>query len=480
MINPLHAPQPSPHHDAEPLLRHEPHLPQHPVPAHRGGAGSRLPPRPPPPRRSGPGPRRPRHARPGRRLPAQDDGPPTALRPVPARRRGRTMPSPRCAGREGAPLLQYAHVLRARRGVRRRPPALAGRVRHPGVAGRAPLRRWTTSRASASTSGASGRSPASSPRPARPGSASSPTSPSASTPPAPTAGPTRTCWRPAAASARRPTSSTRPARTGACRPSCPWKLRAARYEPLIRTLRSAFDHCGRHPHRPRHGPVPPVLDAAWRRPGRGRLRALPRPTRSSTSSPSKPTRPAPSWSARTSARWRTTCASELADRSILSYRLLWFEDEPTSEVPGPAPSPPSPPTTCRRWPACGPAPTSPRRRRSALAGDGSGDAYLQRRIRETTELDDEATVDEVDRGHPPGPRASPRRSFGWRRSRTRSAWSGGRTCRARSTSDPTGASRSPNPWNASSTTRWSAGSPPRWSRVPSGREAAEEAAEAGR
>ena len=90
------------------------------------------------------------------------------------------------------------------------------------------------------------------------------TSPSASTPTAPTPGCGRTCSPAACASARRPTSSTPTARTGACRRSSRGGSRAAGYEPFVQTVRAGAAARRRAAHRPRDGPVPPVLDPAGR------------------------------------------------------------------------------------------------------------------------------------------------------------------------------------------------------------------------
>ncbi len=65
-------------------------------------------------------------------------------------------------------------------------------------------------------------------------------------------------------------------------PFVPWKLRAAAYDPFVGHGAGRPRPLRRHPHRPRHGPVPPVLDPARRRVGRRRVRALPRPASCST------------------------------------------------------------------------------------------------------------------------------------------------------------------------------------------------------
>ena len=117
-------------------------------------------------------------------------------------------------------------------------------------------------------------------------------------------------------------------------PLNPWRLRAAR----LRTRSSRSSAAGfsaRHgpAHRPRHGPVPAVLDPARWQPGRRRLRALPRRRH--------PRHPRPGERPRRRlvvgedlGTVEPVVREQMAARDILSYRLLWFEDGPAVAVPG--------------------------------------------------------------------------------------------------------------------------------------------------
>ena len=84
-------------------------------------------------------------------------------------------------------------------------------------------------------------------------------------------------------------------------PVDPWRLRAAGYEPFVRMLRIGARPRLRPAHRPRDGPVPPVLDPAGRRRPPPGCTSASRPTSCSPSSPSRASGRRGSSSARTSA-----------------------------------------------------------------------------------------------------------------------------------------------------------------------------------
>ena len=90
-------------------------------------------------------------------------------------------------------------------------------------------------------------------------------------------------------------------------PFVPWKLRAAHFDPFIKTVRAAMRGVERAARRPRHGSVPPLLDPA------GWVARRPAPTsncrraRCSTCWRSRARERARSSSVRTSARSRTRC-----------------------------------------------------------------------------------------------------------------------------------------------------------------------------
>ena len=116
-------------------------------------------------------------------------------------------------------------------------------------------------------------------------------------------------------------------------PFVPWKLRAARYEPLIRTMRAAFDHAAgiRIDHvmglfrlywlPPGVGPV----DGAYVRYAGQELLDL---------VTLEAHRAGAFVVGEDLGTVEDDVREELAERDILSYRLLWFEDEPTDAVPG--------------------------------------------------------------------------------------------------------------------------------------------------
>ena len=143
-------------------------------------------------------------------------------------------------------------------------------------------------------------------------------------------------------------------------PFVPWRLRAAHYAPFIAMVRAACRHMGglRIDHVMglfRQFWVPAggsPADGAYVRPARR--------TSCSPSSASRPRAPARSSSARTSARSSRRCATRCA-RAASSARRCGGSTPDTRALAGRPTSPRSPPTTCRRWPACGSAPTAPTR-----------------------------------------------------------------------------------------------------------------------
>lgn len=176
-------------------------------------------------------------------------------------------------------------------------------------------------------------------------------------------------------------------------PFVPWKLRAARYEPLIRTLRSAFHHAAgiRIDH------VMGLFRLYWLPPGAGPAEGA------YVRYVADEILDLVALEAHVAGAFvvgedlgtvEDDAREELAARNILSYRLLWFEDEPTSRYPERALAAVTThdlPTVAGVWTGADLAETTA----LGVAGDGSGDAYLQRRVRQTTHLDDGATVDDV-------------------------------------------------------------------------------------
>ena len=110
-------------------------------------------------------------------------------------------------------------------------------------------------------------------------------------------------------------------------PFVPWKLRAAHFEPFIKTVRAAMRGVARAARRPRHGPVPTLLDPARR------LAEDRAPT--STCRRSELLDLLALESARAGAfvvgedlgTVEDEVREDLAERGILSYRLMWFEDD---------------------------------------------------------------------------------------------------------------------------------------------------------
>ena len=173
MINPLHAPPPTPPPRPEPVLRDQPHLPQRPVPADRGHPRRRPPADLAAAGRARPGAERPAHPRPGRGLPAEDDRPAAAVRRSSMAGGGDcSTRSPRWRRREGCPAADRFATYCA---LAERSASTTGRwpaeYRHPAPRPCARFADEQRAAASGSTSGASGRSTASWPPPAPRGSA---------------------------------------------------------------------------------------------------------------------------------------------------------------------------------------------------------------------------------------------------------------------------------------------------------------------
>jgi 4-alpha-glucanotransferase len=176
-------------------------------------------------------------------------------------------------------------------------------------------------------------------------------------------------------------------------PFVPWKLRAAHYEPLIRTLRSSFDHCAgiRIDH------VMGLFRLYWIPPGAG-------PTEGGyVRYASDEVLDLVALEAERAGGFvvgedlgtvEDEVRAQLNERQILSYRLLWFEDEPTDEFPVDALAA----ITTHDLPTIAGVFTGADLAESValgLAGDGSGDAYFKRRLHQTTDLDDDTPVDDV-------------------------------------------------------------------------------------
>ncbi len=176
-------------------------------------------------------------------------------------------------------------------------------------------------------------------------------------------------------------------------PFVPWKLRAAHYEPLIRTLRSSFAHCAgiRIDH------VMGLFRLYWIPPGAG-------PTAGGyVRYASDEVLDLVALEAERAGGFvvgedlgtvEDEVRAQLNERRILSYRLLWFEDEPTDEFPVDALAA----ITTHDLPTIAGVFTGADLAESealGLAGDGSGDAYFKRRLHQTTDLDDDAPVDDV-------------------------------------------------------------------------------------
>ena len=160
-------------------------------------------------------------------------------------------------------------------------------------------------------------------------------------------------------------------------------------------------------HRPRDGPVPPLLDPRGRRRPEGTYVRYPATT-CSTSWRSRPPGPAPSSWARTSARSRTRCATTLRTAGCCRAAVLWFEEPAPTRLARAAPWPPSPPTTCPRSPACGRATTSARLA-AGLAEDPGATDWFRSRITQATGLAE--TAEAARRGghaRRPGRLAGPR------------------------------------------------------------------------
>ena len=156
-------------------------------------------------------------------------------------------------------------------------------------------------------------------------SASSTTWPSACTPRAPTPGRCPTCSPAASPSGRRRTRSTSRARTGASRRGGRTGSQELGYAPYRDMLRTVLRHAGGHPGRPRHRAVPAVVGARRDAPRTRAPTSATTTRRWSASSRWRRTGPAPSSSARTSARSSRGSATTCASAGMLGTSILWFE-----------------------------------------------------------------------------------------------------------------------------------------------------------
>jgi 4-alpha-glucanotransferase len=176
-------------------------------------------------------------------------------------------------------------------------------------------------------------------------------------------------------------------------PFVPWKLRAAHYQPLIRTLRSAFAHSAgiRIDH------VMGLFRLYWIPPDAG-------PTEGGYVRYNAPEildlvaleahRAGGFVVGEDLGTVEEEVRAELQDRRILSYRLVWFEAEPTEEFPVAALAAITThdlPTVAGVHGGGDLAEVSA----LGLAGDGSGDAYFKQKLQETTGLAADAAVDDV-------------------------------------------------------------------------------------
>jgi 4-alpha-glucanotransferase len=176
-------------------------------------------------------------------------------------------------------------------------------------------------------------------------------------------------------------------------PFVPWKLRAARYQPFIDTIRAGFAHCGgiRIDH------VMGLFRLYWIPPGVGpRDGAYVR-------YPHDDLLDLLALEAQRAGAFvvgedlgtvEDEVRDNLAARQILSYRLVWFEEGHPSTFPRQALAGVTThdlPTIAGVWTGSDLAD----RRRLGQAGDGSDDLWFRSRIRLATGLGDDATTEEV-------------------------------------------------------------------------------------
>ena len=197
----------------------------------------------------------------------------------------------------------------------------------------------------------------------------------------------------AAASAPRRTRSTRSARTGACRRSCRGSCATARYQPFIDTIRASLAHCGgiRIDH------VMGLFRLYWIPPGVGPsdgayvryphhdlldLLAL------------EAQRAGAFVVGEDLGTVEDEVRDDLADRQILSYRLVWFEEGAPSTFPRQALAGVTThdlPTMAGVWTGADLAD----RQRLGRGGDGSDDLWFRSRIHLATGLGDDASTEEI-------------------------------------------------------------------------------------
>ncbi len=176
-------------------------------------------------------------------------------------------------------------------------------------------------------------------------------------------------------------------------PFIPWKLRAARYEPLVRTLRSSFAHCAgiRIDH------VMGLFRLYWLPPGSG-----PRDG-GYVRYPSDEILDLVVLEAHRAGAFvigedlgtvEDQVRDELADRAILSYRLLWFFDDPTGPQPAQSVAAITThdlPTVAGAWTGADEAELETLH----LAPDDESAGYFRRMLERSTGLPDDAPLEEV-------------------------------------------------------------------------------------
>jgi len=176
-------------------------------------------------------------------------------------------------------------------------------------------------------------------------------------------------------------------------PFVPWKVRAAGYEPFIATMRANLAHCGglRIDH------VMGLFRLYWIPPGGGPADGA------YVRYPADDLLDLLALEAERAGAFvvgedlgtvEDEVRDELADRGVLSYRLLWFEEGPPPTYPEQALASVTThdlPTIAGVWTGADLAD----RRRLGRAGDGSDEALFRARIRQATGVAEDASVEEV-------------------------------------------------------------------------------------
>ncbi len=176
-------------------------------------------------------------------------------------------------------------------------------------------------------------------------------------------------------------------------PFVPWKLRHARYQPFIDTIRASLVHCGgiRIDH------VMGLFRLYWIPPGAGPADGA------YVRYPHHDLLDLLALEAHRAGAFvvgedlgtvEDEVRDELADRGILSYRLVWFEEGPPPTFPRQALAGVTThdlPTMAGVWSGADLAD----RRRLGHAGDGSDDTWFRSRIHLASGLGDDASIEEV-------------------------------------------------------------------------------------